>query len=304
MTKNIYGTIFDIQRFSLHDGPGIRTTVFLKGCPLDCLWCHNPEGKLSTPQLMFDPHKCQLCSACVDSCENGVHEISENKHFINFESCNLSGACTKACPNTALSIVGNNFTVEEIIDIVMRDLSYYKNSGGGLTISGGEPMAQFEFTISLLKSAKKAGLHTVIETCGQAPQKRFAEIAEYVDLFLFDYKITDPQKHKKFTGVANTSIISNLEALLRQNANVILRCPIIPSLNNDENNFEGIADFCRNHPELKGVELMSYHRMGLDKTKKLGNNLKLFDTQIPTAEEKIEWKHKLTKLGCQNIKLY
>ena len=207
------GLISDVQRFSLHDGPGIRTTVFLKGCPLNCKWCHNPETQISKPQLSFSVDKCMNCFKCVEACPTGTHYIENEQHKVNFSSCKLSGECVSVCPNDALKIIGKENSVNETLELVLRDKEYYKNSGGGLTISGGEPMNQFSFTRDLLQLAKLNGIHTTLETCGFAPKNRYLDILHLVDLFLYDYKETDPVKHKELTGVESKVIIDNLRTL-------------------------------------------------------------------------------------------
>ncbi|MCF8240361.1 MAG: glycyl-radical enzyme activating protein [Melioribacteraceae bacterium] len=297
------GIVFDIQRFSLHDGPGIRTTVFLKGCPLDCKWCHNPEAKSYIPQLSFDAEKCKNCFECVNACPNNVHQIVESNHVVMFDECKLAGECIAVCPTSALEIIGINNTADEIIEIVLKDLDYYKNSNGGVTISGGEPMAQFNLTKELLVRLKELKIHTAIETCGYSPTKKYAEILHLVDLFLFDFKETDEERHKLYTGVDNKLIRENLEFLLDNNAEVILRCPLIPGVNDNENHFKGIAELNKKHPNLKRIEIMAYHNAGFAKSKKIG--LAPFDSEIPTADEnqKQKWLNSFKALGVENVSI-
>ena len=204
------GTIFDIKGFALNDGPGIRTTVFMKGCPLDCLWCHNPESKSRKSELFFDSRKCVGCRSC-EVCPYGCHVFTDTEHIFNREKCIACGKCAAECYTDALELVGTEKSVEEIIAEVMKDEAFYENSGGGMTLSGGEPMFQFDFTYELLKRAKENGLHTCIETCGFAKWEQYEKIADLVDIFLFDYKETDPGKHKEFTGVTNELILENLK---------------------------------------------------------------------------------------------
>ena len=181
------GIIFNIQKFSINDGPGIRTTVFVKGCPLNCLWCHNPESKSSKREIFFDSRKCISCGRCTEVCSNQCHIISENGHAFLRDNCISCGECTKVCYPAALESVGDEITVEDAIKEVMKDEIFYQNSGGGMTVSGGEPMAQFEFTLDLLMAAKEKGLHTCMETCGFAPTAHYEQVAPYVDIFLFDF---------------------------------------------------------------------------------------------------------------------
>ncbi len=277
------GLTFDIHRFSINDGPGIRTTVFLKGCYLKCEWCHNPESQSFKPQLSFNPEKCINCFECVKICPNNAHKIKDNKHYVDWYLCDLAGECVKVCPSGALKIIGANTEVDVIITEVMKDKKYYDKTGGGITISGGEPMAQFEFTKELLIEAKKNGLHTVLDTCGYGEQNHFKEITKYVDLFLFDYKFTDEKLHKEFTGVSNKEILANLDFLYNNGASINLRCPLIPGINDNEDHLNGIKNIIRKYPHLNSVEIMPYHNMGKDKANRVGMEYKLF--HIKTAEE-------------------
>ncbi|MCF7859526.1 MAG: glycyl-radical enzyme activating protein [Candidatus Cloacimonetes bacterium] len=298
------GLISDVQRFSLHDGPGIRTTVFLKGCPLNCKWCHNPETRSSKPQFSFSESKCENCFRCVDVCPTNAHYIEEEKHKLNFSLCDLSRNCVSVCPNDALRIIGNNKSIDEVMNIVLRDKDYYKNSGGGLTISGGEPMNQFSFTRDLLNTAKLNGIHTVLETCGYAPKNRYLEIAHMVDLILFDYKETDTEKHREFTGVDNNVIRENLKTLHDVGANIILRCPIIPGVNDNEKHFKGIADLVSELPNLKGAELMAYHDIGRDKAEEIGMENEFYHIENATEEMKQNWLSKLQEINCETVKYF
>ncbi|MBN1300197.1 MAG: glycyl-radical enzyme activating protein [Melioribacteraceae bacterium] len=295
------GLVYDIHRFSLHDGPGIRTTIFLKGCPLDCLWCHNPEAKSFEPQLSFNSNLCTLCGNCEKSCPNNVHQIIDGKHIINFDLCRTSEECVENCPAGALSIIGYSESVEEIMETVNKDRKYFENSGGGLTISGGEPMAQFDFTFEILKRAKESGIHTAIETCGQSTEQRFMKVLPYVDLFLFDYKETDPENHKNYTGVSNKQILKNLELILENGASVILRCPLIPGFNDNEKHFRGIAGLQKKFPSIKLIEIMAYHNTGRDKAEKIGLVNPLKDLSSVSESEKKMWINSLTRLGCTNV---
>lgn len=283
------GIVFDLQRFSLNDGPGIRTTVFLKGCPIHCDWCHNPESQSFQPQLSFNPEKCINCFDCVAACPSGAHKIADNKHIVDFESCVLSGECVKACTHDALKITGIEKDVYEIIQVVLKDKAYYNNSGGGLTISGGEPLAQFEFTKALLAAAKKEGIHTCVDTCGQASKEKFKEILLLTDLFLYDFKMTDSAAHKQFTGSGNRQIMENLDFLLQNGANIILRCPIIPGINDNDEHFAGISEVAGKYPKIKSVEFLPYHSMGRDKASHIGMEYKLKSIPSASEEDKIKW---------------
>ena len=283
------GTVFNIQKFSVNDGPGIRTTVFLKGCPLDCIWCHNPESKSSKPEIMYDTNKCIGCGACVNLCSENCHIITENKHIFQRANCTSCGKCAEGCMVEALEKAGNVKTVAEVIDEVLKDKAFYENSGGGMTISGGEPMFQFEFTYELLKEAKKQGIHTCIETCGFSKEENYRKIADLVDIFLFDYKETNGVKHKEFTGVDNTLILSNLKMLDSIGAKIILRCPVIPTLNDNVEHFNGIAETANSLKNILEVNIEPYHPLGSGKAQMLSKEYVLKDLTFPENETVEEW---------------
>ena len=280
--KNI---VFDIQRFCLNDGPGIRTTVFLKGCNLNCKWFHNPESKLNIPQIMLNESKCTSCLECFNICS--CHFIDENgKHQINRNKCSTCGKCVDACSG-ALEICGKEMTAKEIIDIVLKDKAFYENSGGGLTISGGDPLYNIEFTKNILIEAKKYNLHTAIETSGYCSKEKLIEIIPYVDLFLYDYKETDLSLHKEFTGVSNEAIINNLFILNELKKPIILRCPIIPSFNDRGEHFRSIGEIAEKLENILRIEILPYHLLGKDKFNHLGIKYELKDI-YPADEKTIE----------------
>ena len=283
------GTIFNIQKFCINDGPGIRTTVFLKGCPLNCLWCHNPESKLTRQELYYDAAKCIGCGGCVVVCPNDCHNISELGHGFDRSNCTVCGGCAEACPAAAMELTGREASVEEILAEVEKDAVFYRNSGGGMTLSGGEPMLQFEFTLALLREAKNRGLHTAMETCGYAPAERYQAIAPYVDLFLFDYKLTDEALHKQYTGVSNQKILENLKMLDQLGAKTVLRCPIIPGINNTAEHFAGIAAMAESMENVQGVEVEPYHPLGAGKAALLGKEYALDGLSFPENETVEEW---------------
>ena len=295
-------TVFDLQRFALHDGPGIRTTIFLKGCPLNCIWCHNPESKKAKPQLGFLEKKCVYCGKCQQVCPKGVHNILENRHEISFSECALCGKCVDACLNKALKIFGRKMTSDELLKTVVKDRDFYQRSGGGLTVSGGEPMMQFEGLRELLKKAKEMGIHVCLDTSGQASQERYREIAEYVDLFLFDYKLTDPLEHKKYTGVDNRQILSNLDYLCTHGSNVFLRCPIIPGINNKESHYRAIAELSQKYDAIRQVNLMTYHDMAKGKAAQIGETYPLAKLKTIEAAEKKQIYEQVEAYGCCRLK--
>jgi len=291
------GVIFDIQRFALHDGPGIRTTVFMKGCPLRCLWCHNPESQSFEIELSFDESKCDDCATCVQACRHGVHALIP-EHVVDYGDCQAIGACVEACPSGSLKLIGREVTVEEILDEVLRDRQYFERSGGGLTVSGGEPLSQFNFTYRLLREAKRHGLHTCLDTSGMTSRERLIVVAEFVDLFLYDYKATDAEVHRRLTGVTNRRILSNLAHLYETGARIVLRCPLVPGINDTREHLAGIAEVSIRYPNLEGVELLPFHNMGRDKYVQIGRENPL--KYLPTADDvtKNTWVANLHRLGC------
>ena len=282
------GTIFNIQKFSVNDGPGIRTTVFMKGCPLRCLWCHNPESNSAKKEIFYDARKCVMCGACVQICSNNCH-ILDGTHTYNRESCIKCGKCAEACMPSALEAVGEEKTVSEVIAEVMKDKAFYDNSGGGITLSGGEPMMQFDFTCELLKASKENGLHTCIETCGYAKPEQYKKIADMVDIFLFDYKETDSALHKEYTGVDNKLILENLRMLDDLGSNIILRCPIIPTMNDRDEHLCGIADMANSLKNVSEINIEPYHPLGSGKSDMLGKNYALKDLKFPEDKTIEEW---------------
>ena len=250
--------IFDIERNSYVDGPGIRTTVFLKGCPLSCVWCHNPESQSFEKQIMFYKSKCIGCGKCREVCPN------------NLKSCDFCGRCELYCPADARKICGKEYTTDEVLKEIVKDKPFYENSGGGVTLSGGEPLAQYDFSLELLKKAKENGIHTAIETCGYAEKSKILEIAKYVDLFLFDCKETDQELHKKYTGVDNKIILENLKALSDAGSKIILRCPIIPGFNDRAEHFKGISEIADKFSGIEHIEIEPFHPHGESKYSALG----------------------------------
>lgn len=255
--------IFDIQRFCIHDGPGIRTTVFFKGCPLKCTWCHNPESQSHKSELAFFKHKCTLCGKCLSVCP--VHKIKDGIHFLDKSNCNLCGKCQKVCPSSALEIIGSLHDTEDLLQEALKDKTFYETSGGGITLSGGEPLSQPNACEELLIRAKQEGLNTCVETCGFASEEVILKIAKHTDIFLYDYKLTNPQEHIKHCGVSNDIIISNLKLLNKIGKKIVLRCPIIPTINDNEEHFDGIAKLASELENINKVEIMAFHLLGFDK---------------------------------------
>lgn len=296
MTMNkVKGLIYNIQKFCINDGPGIRTTVFLKGCMLNCLWCHNPESKSPKKQLMLHSGRCIGCGKCIAACPENLHSFSESgEHCIERGRCTACGKCAEVCTG-ALELVGREADTEEILKEVMRDALFYKNSGGGITLSGGEPLMQPEFTLALLKAAKEKGLHTCIETCGFAKWEQIETLIPYVDIFLWDYKECDPARHKAYTGVSADVILENLHRLNEAGASVILRCPIIPGYNDREEHFAAIAQLAEELSSVICVDIEPYHPLGKPKSESLGETYALDALTFPTDETVEYWINTISK---------
>lgn len=261
------GNIFNIQRFCIYDGPGIRTVVFLKGCNLKCLWCHNPESVNPKKQLMFYGDRCVGCGKCAEICQN-----------THTESCVACGKCVDVCKNGAREIVGFEKSVDEVCDILFRDIEYYKNSDGGVTLSGGEPLLQIDFCEALLKNCKEKNIHTAVETAGNVPWEYFERVLPYLDYVLYDIKSFDEQNHIYCTGVSNKRILENAEKLKGTGKNVRFRMPLIPRFN--ENELEAVAKFCGSFE----LELMAYHQTGMGKYDAMNIEYKTKDVVPPSKE--------------------
>ena len=266
---NECGVVFDIQHFSVSDGPGIRTVVFLKGCPLRCSWCHNPESYLFAPQVMAYGERCIGCGACAAECPAGLPGIRGVESGWR-ERCTACGKCVAACPAGALEAAGKTMTVKQVLGEVLEDEPFYRSSGGGLTLSGGEPMAQFRFALAIAKAAKAHGLSLCMETSGFCAPENLMAIRPYVDLFLYDYKLTGEEAHRLYTGVGQERILENLHLLDENGAEIILRCPMIPGVNIHPQHEAGIIGVAGGLRHLKQIHLEPYHNIGLSKRTRLG----------------------------------
>lgn len=260
--------VTNIQKFSVHDGPGIRTTVFFKGCPLDCVWCHNPETKQFKNQLLYIENLCIGCGLCVDACKNEAHVFAP-AHVWNASKCNRCMECVKVCPAKAVEAAGKNMTAEEIITEVMKDKAFYSGHGG-ITLSGGEPLMHIEACVEILKLAKAENIHTAIETSGFFDMQYIDELIPWIDLFLWDYKDTSLARHIDNTGVSNEKILNNLVRLDQYKTKIILRCIMVKGINMDAENVDGIIKTYHRLKHCIGVELLQYHVYGGSKNQQLG----------------------------------
>lgn len=285
--------IFNIQRFSLYDGPGVRTVVFLKGCPLRCKWCHNPEGLSPKKQIRYNPDRCMGCGACAAVCPN--HKMVEGKHLFDRSACTACGKCTEECYSLALTPVSQTQSVEEVLETVLLDKENYAASGGGLTLSGGEPLMHGDFTLELLTQAKAHGIHTCMETSGFGKKEILEQAAKVCDLFLFDYKATGDELHKKLCGVPQTPILENLQLLDSLGVKVILRCPLIPELNGTDAHLQGIAQTANKFSCVQQVQLEPYHRLGISKSHQLGLTPD-YEAQVPETAWTENFREELQKL--------
>ena len=275
------GMLFDIERDSLVDGPGIRTTVFFKGCNLRCAWCHNPESQQGEPELLYYRDKCTGCGKCAEVCPH------------HLESCELCGKCTWYCPADARELCGRRYEADEVLSVLLRDTDYYASTGGGVTFSGGECMLQIDFLEALCRACREKGIHTAIDTAGCVPWARFERVLPYASLFLYDMKARDPRVHRRLTGADNALILDNLERLLDAGARVWVRVPCVPGGNDGE--LEGIAEWLAGKP-VERVELLAYHRLGGGKRALLG----LADGQdfsVPTDDDMKAYLKHFTNRG-------
>jgi pyruvate formate lyase activating enzyme len=285
------GIIFDIKRYAIHDGPGIRTTVFFKGCPLSCQWCHNPEGISSFFELMFRNNRCVGCEECLKTCKKGAISFVNSTPKIDRTKCDLCGECADACPSGALELAGKSYTVEQLLAEIEKDRVFFEESGGGVTFSGGEPLLQADFLKAVLERCKKQGIHTALDTSGFAPYEVINTLKANVDLFLYDLKMIDEKRHIRYTGVSNKIILENLKKLSRNGSRILVRIPLIPQVNDTKDCIQRIAAFIAGILSLKHVSLLPYHDIAAQKYERLNRPSEMPNSsRLP--EEKIDFiKH-------------
>ncbi len=296
---NASGTVFDIQRFSLHDGPGIRTIVFLKGCPLSCKWCSNPESQNMKPVIMYKKNECLHCGRCINACSRKAISF-ENKTFIDRSICTGCGECANACPAGALVVKGKTMTVQQLIRELKKDATTYRRSGGGITLSGGEPLVQYEFAAELLRACKAQGWDTAIETTGAGITEAVEKVIPYVDTVLLDIKHLDTEKHKKFTGIGNEQILKNA-ARISQISSTVVRVPVIPGFNYSEEEIRAITEFAKMLRGVRTIHLLPYHTFGENKYDLLGRDYALADIKPLKPEELEHLKTMVEREGFQCI---
>ena len=291
------GIVFDIKKFSIHDGPGIRTTVFFKGCPLNCWWCHNPESQAAEPELMVRPGRCIRCGACVDACPQRAISCQDGAVSTDLLRCTRCGTCVEACTAEAREIVGREMSVDQVMAEIERDVPFYDESGGGVTFSGGEPLAQPDFLLALLRACREKEIHTALDTCGFAPWEVLDGVREHVDLFLYDLKVMDDARHRTMTGVSNARILENLRALSQAGHEIVLRVPIIPGVNDDQEDVRQIGQFAASLPDLRRVDLLPYHQTAAQKYERLHKAYRLPETCPPSDGRMAEIAHIVQGFG-------
>lgn len=293
------GTIFDIKRYALHDGPGIRTTVFLKGCPLACWWCHNPESQAPETELLVRANRCTRCGACAEICPQDAIHLEATTSMTDRARCERCGRCVEICFSGARDLVGREISLAELLREVERDTPFHDASGGGVTFSGGEPLLQAEFLAAALSACRERDIHTVVDTCGYAPWEAFEGLRRDVQLFLYDLKLLDDDRHVRYTGVSNALILRNLRILSERGARIIVRVPLIPGVNDDVESLQQLGAFMASLPQRHPVELLGYHDIAGAKYAALGREYSLANVPVPAPEALERACRTLTTFGLE-----
>jgi len=291
------GFVFDIKRYAIHDGPGIRTTVFFKGCPLQCQWCHNPESWKAAPEAALRTTRCTRCGQCVQLCKQGAVSLEGDLPETDPEKCTLCGECIEACPGGAREIIGSQTTVAEVMAEVEKDVVFYDESGGGVTFSGGEPLAQPEFLLALLNQCRARGIHTAVDTSCHAQGDVLGMISEKTDLFLCDIKHMNSERHRQFTGVENGLVLDNIRELSEAGKQIIIRIPIIPNFNDDATNIEATGGFAASLSGIRRIDILGYNRGGNEKSRRLAAGVDLIQVERPNDQKMNSIAERLEKYG-------
>ena len=297
--------ITNIQKFSIHDGDGIRTTVFFKGCPLKCEWCHNPETQKFEKEMQVDREKCTGCGACAAVCPNGAIHMEEGRPILDAEDCVFCGKCTRFCPTGAREVIGQEYTVKELVKELMKDQMFYEESGGGVTLSGGEVMSMdMDYLLAVAKELKRQDVTLTIDTCGFVPYEKFQELLPYVNTFLYDVKVMDPELHKKYMGTDNALILENLVRLAKDGARIYIRIPTVKEVNGNEENMKETIAFLQEHDiHPAQINLLPYHDTGSGKYRKLDMEYKGTDLHAPDKEEMEALAALFINAGYKNTKI-
>ncbi|MFD3157789.1 glycyl-radical enzyme activating protein [Haloimpatiens sp. FM7330] len=296
----IKATVCEIEKYAIHDGPGIRTTVFLKGCPLKCLWCSNPETQKRENEVYYNMNKCILCGRCVQECSNNALKIEKDRVVVDRQKCEVCGECIEVCPMGALNLVGKTMSITDVIEEVNKDRIFYEKSGGGVTVSGGEVLINGEFVVELLKKCKEEYINTAIETSGFGKWDTLFNISRYADLIMFDIKHTNCENHKKLTGVSNETILNNLSKLSKLHSNIIIRVPLIPGLNDSVKNIQNTSKIAKENG-IKEIHLLPYHSLGKEKYRQLQKEYKLEQIKTPSKDNLASLKKVVEGFGIKCV---
>lgn len=293
------GTILDIKRYAIHDGPGIRTTVFLKGCPLACEWCHNPESQRERPEILYYKDQCTLCGACISACKQGAIGVVDDHLTLDQSLCVGCGDCVNVCPNGARELVGREMSVEQVVKDVVKDTLFYEESGGGVTFSGGEPLMQAEFARDIAARCHELDIHTALDTSGYSSESKLVKVADVIDLFLYDIKVVDDAVHLAYTGVSNRSILRNLRVLNEMRKRIWIRFPLIPGVNDDDRSLSDLVDLLAPLRAVEAIQVLPYHRAGAGKYRRLGREYIFAETEEPSGEDVATYLSKETELAVR-----